>query len=329
MRDYSLVRYRGKWAVAFQDGGTTRRRSCGTADKALAEKVKVGIIAALEKPEDTKVSTLWEKYRDARSGRRIAESMGFTWRKLQATFGDLETEAVTPDKCREYADKRRRDGKAEGTIWTELNHLRIVMNWAKKEKLIQTSPTVVTPSQPAPLERYLTRAEFDRLWDGCSAPHMQTALALMIATAARIEAVLELTWDRVDFERGLIHLHNPFVAKKRKGRAVVPINDDLRAALSVAKMASRTEYVVEYGGERVKSIRTAFSAAVRRAGLSDDVTPHVLRHTAAVWMAEGGTAIEEIAQYMGHENTETTRKVYARFSPTYLRGAAATLSFRS
>lgn len=328
MREYRLTLYRGKWCVTYREGDTTRRRSCGTNDRALAEKIKVGIIAALEKPKDTRVATLWEAYRASRSGRRIAESMEFTWRKLQATFGDLESEAVTPAKCREYIAQRRKDGKADGTIWTELNHLRIVMNWAVKQKLIVTTPVVETPPQPEPLDRHLTRDEFQRLWDGCEAPHMQVALALLIATGARIEAVLELTWDRVDFDRRLIRLQNPFVVKKRKGRAIVPINDDLMAVLSTAHHVRRTDCVVEYGERRLKSIRTAFNAAVRRSGLSDDVTPHVIRHTAAVWMAEAGVQMEEISQYLGHKSVETTRRIYARFSPDYLRGAASALSFR-
>lgn len=328
MREYRLVLYRGKWVVTYRDGSKTKRVSCRTSNRAEAESVKPRLIAELEKPADTKVATLWEKYRDGKDGRRIAESMGFTWRKLKDVFGDLETEAVTPEKCREYIAKRRKDGKKDGTIWTELNHLRIVMNWAIKERLISTTPCVETPPQPAPLDRHLERDEFQRLWDGCSAPHMQIALNLMIATAARIEAILELTWDRVDLERGLIHLHNPFVAKRRKGRAIVPINEDLRETLVAARRVKRTDFVVEYGDKPLKSIRTAFTAAVRRAGLSDDVTPHVLRHTSAVWMAESGVPMEEIAQYMGHKSVETTRRIYARFSPTYLKGAASALNFR-
>ena len=45
-----------------------------------------------------------------------------------------------------------------------------------------------------------------RLIDGAASPHIALAIALMIGTAARIGALLELTWDRVDFERGMIAL---------------------------------------------------------------------------------------------------------------------------
>ncbi len=37
--------------------------------------------------------------------------------------------------------------------------------------------------------------------------------------------------------------------------------------------------------------------------------------------------MSEIAQMLGHSDSRVTEKVYARFSPTYLRGAAAALEF--
>ncbi len=63
---------------------------------------------------------------------------------------------------------------------------------------------------------------------------------------------------------------------------------------------------------------------IKRAGLSD-VVPHDLRHSAAVWMAEAGVSMDEIAQYLEHSSPAVTFKVYARFSPDYLRKAASAL----
>jgi len=112
----------------------------------------------------------------------------------------------------------------------------------------------------------------------------------------------------------------------RKRRATVPITDQLRPELVAAKEAAQTPYVIEYAGDRVLNIKKGFAAAVRRAGL-DDVTPHDLRHTAAVWMAEDGVSFEEIAQYLGHSSSKVTFAVYARFSPTHLQRAARSLEF--
>ena len=56
-------------------------------------------------------------------------------------------------------------------------------------------------------------------------------------------------------------------------------------------------------------------------------TPHMLRHSAAVWMAEAGQPMHVIAQYLGHTDSRITQRVYARFSPTLLRGASEALIY--
>jgi len=109
-----------------------------------------------------------------------------------------------------------------------------------------------------------------------------------------------------------------------KGRAIVPINNTLLAALHEAKQGALTGHVIEWAGRPVKSIKKGIATAARNAGI-EDVSPHVFRHTAAVWMAEAGIPMSEIAQYLGHSNTSVTEKVYARYSLEHLRGAASAL----
>ncbi|MBK7285282.1 MAG: site-specific integrase [Sphingomonadales bacterium] len=58
----------------------------------------------------------------------------------------------------------------------------------------------------------------------------------------------------------------------------------------------------------------AFQTASARAGVH--VTPYTLRHTGAVWAAEGGASMDELAQLMGHDDAATTSKRYDRYSPT-------------
>lgn len=65
---------------------------------------------------------------------------------------------------------------------------------------------------------------------------------------------------------------------------------------------------------------------MKRAKLPGTV-PHDLRHSAAVWMAEAGISMDEIAQLLGHSDPGVTFKVYARFPPNYLRKAASALEY--
>src|SRR5262249_40423315 len=148
-------------------------------------------------------------------------------------------------------------------------------------------------------------------------PHMHLFVVLAYSTAGRAGAILDLTWNRVDFERGQIRLGTG--EKRAKGRATVPMTDGARAALVDARKAALTDHVIEYSGRRVHIIKRAFKAAAARAGLPSDTSPHVLRHSAAVHMAESGVSMSEIAQFLAHTTEKVTFATYARYSPDYLR----------
>lgn len=190
--------------------------------------------------------------------------------------------------------------------------------------LVKTAPFIELPGAPAPKERYLTRQEVGKLLDADAEPHIRLAILLMLTTAARVTAVLERTWDRVDFVRRQINLRTG--QGSRKGRAIVPMNNTIHDALQQARQAALSDHVTEWAAKPVKSIKRGFARAVRDAGLND-VSPHVLRHTAAVHMAEAGISMDEISQYLGHSETRITAAVYARYSPSHLMRAARALEF--
>ena len=206
----------------------------------------------------------------------------------------------------------------------ECDPARMVLLWAEKQNLISKAPHVERPGKPAPKDAWLTREEVRALIDAAQAPHLKLAIRLMIATGARNEAALQLTWDRVDLERETISLRDPLDTTHRKGRATVPINASLKAALVEAKSAALTPYVIEWAGHPIKSIKKGIKAAARAIG-RPDTSPHMLRHSVAVWLAEDGHSMDEIAQFLGHKNSRITASVYARFSPTHLRKLADSL----
>lgn len=326
MSEWRLTRLRGEFCIAWQDGDIRRRYRLGTDDRQEAARRAPARYAELTRPKGTTIADLWEGYRTDKAGRPIATTMEYTWKALEPRFGRMEALTVSVADCRAYVAARRRAGKKDGTIHTELGHLRSVLVWAHKNGLIDRAPHVERPSKPEPKDGYLTRDEAAKLIRAAHAPHISLAILLMIGTGARNAAALELTWDRVDFERGMIHLRNPFDRARRKGRASTPMNDKLRAALQDARKLALTGYVIEWAGNPVKSVKKGFKTAGDKIG-RPDVSPHMLRHSAAVWLAEDGHSMEEIAQFLGHENSRITAKVYARYSPDHLRKLAASLEF--
>jgi integrase len=313
-----LKLYRGKWAVVGYDNGRVWRRSLRTADRSVAERRFRDL--RFETPGDTIADAvalyLAEKVEAPSHG-----SMMTAWRALKPTFGHLRPDQIDRKLCKSYARARRNAGVQDGTIIKDLGVLKAALRWTGKA----AGAVFEMPPAPPPRDRFITRAECQRLADACSLPHVRLFVILAWATAARHTALLELTWDRVDIEGGIIKLARAG-AEGRKGRATVPINAWADAALREAYAARTTEFVIEWGGnaEPLESVGHAFETAARRAKLKG-VTPHVLRHSAARAMAEAGVPMWEIAQYLGHTSTKITERTYARFSPTYLRRAAKAL----
>jgi integrase len=324
-----LVLYRRKWNAEWYEDGSRFRRSSGTNDRSLADRWlrKFETEFAYERrPKSATVAYVWEDYRQwlSSKGRHAATTMSFEWKAIGPHFGKLPATSITERDCLDYTEKRRAQGRKDGTIWTELGHLRSALMFAAKRKIIDSAPAIFRPDRPAPRDVRLTRAQVKQFLDACELPHVRLFVVLAMTTGARSGALLGLTWDRIDFHLGLIHLHDPDLAKTNKGRALVPMNATARAALTAAKEGSTCEFVIEWAGRRVGSIKKALRGAGKRAGLPF-VTAHVFRHSAATHLAEAGRPMSEIAQFLGHSDSRITERVYARYSPAYLRQAADAL----
>lgn len=251
------------------------------------------------------------------------DAVADAWKRLETYFGDLLPQDVTRNVCRKYIADRHAAGAGDGTIHLELGYLRAALGFAKRQVHLVEVPYVPLPRKPAPRNHFLTKEDVRSLLTSCSSSHLRLFVILAVATGARAGALLDLTWDRVDLERRRLVLQDPDRPQTSKGRATVPINNMALEALRTAHYGALTPYVIEWGGHKVGSVKKGIAAASRRAGV--DCSPHVLRHTAAVWMAEAGIPMEEIAQFLGHSDVATTRRVYARYSPDFLQRAAGAL----
>ena len=323
---------RDAWHIYHQ----RRRLSTGCADRASAETVLTKYLADLDRPAGSarlSISAILARYLADRQDANIPGYARLEWAHapLVRFWGERPPEAITDPECRAYVRKRatERSGPHDktagiGTARTELQALRAALRWAAKKGLIATAPPVLIPSRPEPRQRWLTRDEAIKLIDACRGPHVRMFVILALHTAGRAGALLALTWDRVDLDRRLIDLRDPTRAATRKGRATVPINDTLLPALTDAHKLHTTEWVIEYAGQRVGSVKHGFRDAVSRAGIAG-VTPHTLRHTAATWMAQKGVSLWDIAGFLGHSSPRMVEETYGHHSPDHLRDAARAL----
>lgn len=329
MPDIKIGRLNGGLCVYWWGDDGKRRRFglvARTRTEAEAEAIDVYRREAYQNaPKGSTVAQLWAAYVDDLGERPTAKTMGYTGKAVLPHFGALRPDQITREHCKDYMAMRVEAGISQGSVFTELGHLRSTMKFAEKTRMIDRAPYIWKPTKPEKDKRILNAGEVSKLIDACGDPHVRLAVTLLFGTAARVGAILDLEWDRVDFERGTINLRLDD-AVTRKGRAVVPMNGMTRAALLVAHKAALTDYVVEYNGGRINSIRKGFVSAVERSGIGH-VTIHECRHTAAVTMLAAGVSMSKVSQALGHSNIATTERVYARYQPSHLQDAVDVLDF--
>lgn len=228
---------------------------------------------------------------------------------------------IEREDCRAYFKARKKLGYANSTIRTDLALLRACLRWRYGKQ----APALWLPPASPSREIWLTKDEANKLVDAAKSPHIRLFLILGLATGARSDAILDLEWKRVDFAGGTVDFRPAGRDQTNKRRIVVKMNDRARAALETAYTARLSDHVIEYGGKPVASVKKSIARLSKDTGIV--VSPHVLRHTCAVWMAQADVPILMISQYLGHTSITVTANTYARYTPSFMRDAGAAVEF--
>lgn len=218
---------------------------------------------------------------------------------------------------------RAKGSCSNATVNRDLEIMRAALNEAWKRGRLDRKVHVTMLKKPPPRERFLRVEEIRRLLAECHEPHLRRFVLLMLHTVQRPGAIFDLRVERVDLGAGRIDFLPSGQEQSSKRRPVVPITQSLRPELMAAIAESRTGHVLEFRGLPVKSVRTWFEKAARRADL-DGVSPYVLRHTGATLMAARGVPMRQIAGFLGH-TTQKTTEIYSKHHPDFLHEAADTL----
>lgn len=316
-REFTVQRLNGRFTIVWWERDETgARKRCRVR---LSAKDRPGAEAEARVRWETGDDTPWTVGRImAGYLASIAEKPSHgrrkdAWKAMRPFWDDVNPALIDAPMCRRYRKSRR---VADATARYELLQISTAIKWGRGEKHTAAMPKMWLPDTPTRVTRHLSRAEFARFFDAVKADHARVYVMLGLHTMARPSAILDLTWDRVDFMRRQIDFRPPGRAQTSKRRVVVPIGDALLEALQKAYAGRTCEYVVERGGQQVGSVKKAFQAASERSTVR--ATPYTLRHTGAVWAAEAGVSMAQIAQFMGHDDDRTTQKYYARFSPDHL-----------
>lgn len=168
---------------------------------------------------------------------------------------------------------------------------------------------ITKPRQSRGRERYLSDVERERLLKCCdesSSRFLKTVVVLAISTGMRRGEIMNLTWQRVDFDRNMIYLTE---TKNDTSRAVPLASLARTLLLDLIKSKRVDSDLVFYGGDPQKPIdlKKPWETAVRKADLHN-FRFHDLRHTAASYLAMNGATHMEIAAVLGHKTLAMVKR---------------------
>lgn len=279
-------------------------------------------------------------------------------------WGDKTLADVNGESCRAYVAHRvqqprkssrpERTGNAPRMVTAagarrELEDLRSAINHHRREGLCSEIVSVALPDKSEPRADWLTRSEVAAiLWAAWRArqvmnggkteravgKHIARFILVGLYTGTRHAAIcgaaLKPAVGRgyVDLEGGIFYRRAQGAKETKKRQSPVRIPDRLLAHLRRwERLGIARHAVVEWNGKPVVSVRKGFAVAVAAAGIDParNVTPHVLRHTAATWAMQNGADLYATAGFLGM-TPEILQRVYGHHHPDFQEDVARKLA---
>lgn len=230
-------------------------------------------------------------------------------------IGHLPGSTIGPSVLDGYITARKAAGRKMTTIHRELSIIRAILRWSVFRRKIAHNPMdgYQLPSRDDAILSPPTAQELAAIHQA-AAPHLQRALLLAYFTGMRPggSELLALRWEHVDMLTGTIFVES---AKKGGMRArVVPIAGELAEAMQQWLEQDRERgpltWVVHFNGRQVGSLKTAWGAAKRRAGITRRLRMYDLRHMAASEMLAAGADLKSVSEILGHASPDMTLRTY-------------------
>jgi integrase len=285
-------------------------------------------------------SAIWKEYLAGKpEAKRSATDQTNFEKHISPAFGDKEPAAIVPldvDRLRLKLSKKL----AAGTVKNVLELLRRLSNFARKKQLCDPLPFQVTLPRVNNLRTEDLNAEqMARLLgilrdgtvtakDGTKTLLDQDAREMMLLalyTGMRRGEILRLTWDAVDFQRGILTLKEPKSGTDEK----IPLPDDARELLKNRPRRDGAAYV--FPGRKIKDreerpradAAKSFRAIREAAGLPASFRPmHGLRHTFASMLASSGEVdLYTLQRLLTHKSGAMTAR-YAHLRDETLKAAS-------
>jgi integrase/recombinase XerC len=260
--------------------------------------------------------------------REITQFMDFARER-----GLREWSGVTPALLRQWLAALHARGYVKASVVRRVSELRSFYAWLVRSDRVTVNPvqSISAPRLPQRLPRPLNVEEVEALLDvpDPSTPQGErdrAMLELLYAGGLRVSELLALDVSSLDLVQGQVRVFGKG-AKERLVLIGVPAERALRAYLENSRrvlLGSRSQHTgalfLNRFGRRlsISMFTRSLSAYARAAGIERPITPHMLRHSFATHLLDGGADLRSVQELLGHESLGTTQ-VYTQVSQGHLR----------
>ncbi len=214
----------------------------------------------------------------------------------------------------------RKKNLSTKTIVRNLVAIRTFFRFLIEEGILETNPVeeLESPKVEKTLPEILTLKEIEQILEQ---PNLQTPLGMrdramlemLYATGMRVSELTHLPTHQVNLEGGYVLLYG-----KGSKERIVPLGSEamkwvalyLKTARGIlAKGKESPSLFINRSGKGMSRQRfwKSLKDYARRAGLRKRITPHLLRHSFASHLLEGGADLRSVQMMLGHVDISTTQ----------------------
>src|ERR1700722_8095801 len=265
---------------------------------------------------------------------------GLSRTTITAYRADLERFAVSlqpgdqlasPTPVRRYIDSLYQAGMASRSIARHITTLRNLYAHLMEKGVLDADPTahLTAPRQWQSLPKYLNKKQIDDLLAACDGSKPQglrdrAMLEFLYATGLRVSELCHVRISELEMSMGVVRV----VGKGNKHR-IVPVGKSALASVEryladgrprlLKGRASPYLFVTNRGGAMTRQAFWKLLAGYgKKARIFHNLTPHVLRHTFATHLLEGGADLRSVQTMLGHTDISTTQ-IYTHVMRSRLR----------
>jgi integrase/recombinase XerD len=209
------------------------------------------------------------------------------------------------------------------TVARKVAAIKSFFHYLMAEKAITDDPTATldSPKVKKRLPKAISREDIERL---LTAPAQGTTaksqrdhalLELLYASGMRVTELVSLDVSDVNLASGSVRVRGKKASSKER---IIPVGDRALAALHTYLNKGRMQLVrdpeeralfLNHRGQRLtrQGLWLIIKHYVDEVGVSEDVTPHTLRHSFAAHKLSQGKSLQDIQKLLGHANISTTQ----------------------